>query len=234
MKKIIQYFALLIIVTTLIFTAQVSAQLEGNPDNFCRNGAFPRESKDFRLARINGKKGERIYFYGDEREDCPAAKDCRLKSYVIPGDEVIVSRTYGEYACGWFQPAKGAETVGWIKSENLEMLETSRNPAEKDWLGDWRFYKNRIVIAKSKTTALLDITGDATWEGQAGNVHVGELDESAKPLEYLLKLGENDTEEYACKVSMWLLGKYLVVSDNLNCGGLNVTFSGVYQKKASK
>lgn len=230
MKHFIKGFILLTF-SAFILAVQVSAQLEGNPDNFCRNGAFPRESRDFKLARIAGKKGERVYFYGDEREDCPGGKNCRQKSYVIAGDEVIVSRSFGDYACGWFQPVKGSETVGWIKSENLEMLESNRNPSEKDWLGEWDFYKNAIVIAKSKTPGMYAVTGDATWEGQAGNVHVGELDESAKPVENLLKLGENDTEEYACKVSMWLLGKYLVVSDNLNCGGLNVTFSGVYQKK---
>ena len=230
MKKNLQSVAILII-STFIFATQASAQLAGNPENFCRNGAFPRESRDYKLARITGKKGERVYFYGDEREDCPGWKDCRLKSYVIPGDEVIVSRTFGAYACGWFQPAKGSETVGWIKSDNLETIEPNRNPAEKDWLGEWRFYDNSIAIAKSKKAGLFDVTGDAIWKGLGDNVHVGELDESAKPTENLLKLGEGDADEYACKVSMWLLGKYLVVSDNLNCGGANVSFSGVYRKK---
>jgi len=234
MTQFIRNFVFLLTFTVFILTIQVSAQLEGNPDNFCRNGAFPRESKDFRLARITGKKGDRVYFYGDEREDCPGGKDCRLKSYVIAGDEVIVSRTFGDYACGWFQPVKGAETVGWIKSENLEILEPNRNPSVGNWLGEWRFYDNSVEITTSKTRGSFVVTGNATWKGLGDNVHVGELDESVKPVENLLKLGENDNEEYACKVSMWLLGKYLVVSDNLRCGGLNVTFSGVYQKKLKK
>lgn len=231
MKTYLLNLLFLLIASAFFLTAEVSAQLDGNPENFCRNGAFPRESMDYKLARITGKKGERVYFYGDEREDCPGGKDCRLKSYVIPGDEVIVSRAFGDYSCGWFQPAKGSETVGWIKSENLETLEPNRSPSEKDWLGKWFFYGDSVVIAKSKTPGLFDITGDATWRGLGNNVNVGELDSRAKPSENLIKLGEDEEDEAECKVRMRLVGKYLIVSDNMQCGGLNVTFSGVYRKK---
>jgi hypothetical protein len=44
-------------------------------------------------------------------------------------------------------------------------------------------------------------------------------------------LGENETDEYECKVSIRKVGKYLVVADNMQCGGANVSFSGVYQKQ---
>ena len=131
MIKFIQNSALIIIFSAIFLTAQVFAQLDGNPENLCRNGFFPRESNDYKIARINGKKSDKIYFYGDERDDCPGGKNCRLKSYVIPGDEIIVSRTFGDYACSWFQPRKGSETVGWIRLENLEWIETNQNPAEK-------------------------------------------------------------------------------------------------------
>jgi len=234
MLKFLQSSAILGILTAMFFTAQVFAQLDGNPENLCRNGFFPRESKEYKLARITGKKAEKIYFYGDERDDCPGGQNCRQKSYLIPGDEIIVSRSFGDFACSWFQPRKGSETVGWIKLENLEWIQTNQNPAEKDWLGEWLFYDNSIEISKAKKPDLLAITGNATWKGLGDNIHVGELDESAKPSGNKLKLGENETGEYACKVSMLLLGKYLIVSDNLNCGGVNVSFSGVYQKKPRK
>ena len=230
MNKFIKYPAIFIII--LILTTPLFAQLEGNPDNFCRNGSFPRESRDFKLARITGKKGERIYFHGDEREDCPNGKDCRLKSYLIPGDEVIVSRTRDGYACGWFQPLKGYETVGWLKTDNLEWIETNQNPPADKWIGNWKHYDNVIDIVIGKNRGLFSVTGEATWKGVGDNVHVGELDyNEVKPVGNHLKLGENDNEEYDCKVSMWLLGKYLVVADNLRCGGANVSFSGVYQRK---
>ncbi len=229
MKKFGQI--LTILVFSFVLTIQVFGQLDGNPVNWCRNGAFPRENSTYQLATIIGKKGKKVYFYGDEMEDCPDGKNCRLKSYVIQKDEIIVSRTLGGYACAWFQPKKGEETVGWIKIDNLKWIETNENPDAKEWLGDWRFYDNSVLISKSKTPDLFDIKGNAFWQGFGDNIHIGELDHSAKPAGNKLNLGENDTGEYDCKVSMQLVGKYLIASDNLNCGGANVTFSGVYRKK---
>lgn len=234
MKKIIQNTAILVIIYGFILTAQIFAQLEGNPENLCRNGFFPRESKNYKIAKIKGGKGEKVYFYGDERDDCPGGKNCRLKSYVIKNDEIIVSRVFSGFACSWFQPRKGSETVGWIKVDNLEWIDKAQKPAEKDWLGEWGFYDNSIIISKGKKPGLFDIKGNAFWKGLGDNIHIGELDHSTKPLENKLNLGAEETDEYACKVSMQLVGKYLAVSDNLNCGGANVTFSGVYLKRAKK
>ena len=44
-------------------------------------------------------------------------QSCRLEAYVIRNDEVIVSRTFGKFACSWFQPRNGTETVGWIETD---------------------------------------------------------------------------------------------------------------------
>lgn len=213
-----------------ILTLPVFAQLDGNPENLCRNGFFPRESSAYKLANVKGAKNEKLYFYDDVR-DCPNDKNCRTKSYVIPNDEVIVSRNFGTWACSWYQPKKGAETVGWLALDKLEFKETNPNPAQNDWLGAWNYAGNSIEIGKSETADLLTITGNAFWKGLGDNIHVGELDDSAKPAGSELKIGESETGEDDCKVTMRLLGRYLVVSDNLRCGGVNVTFSGVYQKK---
>jgi hypothetical protein len=232
MKKFIQNFAVLFF--GFLLTAQVFGQLEGNPENFCRNGFFPRESENYKIAKIKGIKGEKVYFYGDDREDCPGGKDCRLKSYLIPNDEVIVSRSFGNFACGWFQPRKGSETVGWIETEKLEWVETVQNPAQKEWFGEWRHYDNSIRISKSKTAGLFDIKGNAIWKGLGDNINIGGLDHKAKPSGNTLKFGEPESDKYGCRVRMFLVGKYLIVSDNLQCGGANVSFSGVYLKKPKK
>jgi len=234
MKKFTQNLAILFIVGGFILTAQVFGQIEGNPENMCRNGFFPRESKDYSLAIVKGKKGEKVYFYGDEREDCPKNKNCRLKSYVVPNDEVIVSRKFGNFACVWFQPKKGSETVGWVNVDNLKLVEVKSNISIGNWVGNWEFYDNNINIIISKKRGLLGITGNAFWKGLGDNIHIGELDGEAKIVGNDLKYGEDETDEYACKVTMRLVGKYLIVSDNLNCGGANVTFSGVYRRKAAK
>lgn len=230
MIKFLQKTGIIFIFFAIFLTAQVFAQPDGYPENVCNIGLVSRASKDYKLARIIGNKSDKIHFYGDEPEDCPQGKNCRLKSYLIPGDEIIVSRSFGDYACSWFQPRKGTETVGWIKLENLEWIEINKNPAQRNWVGDWRYPNSWIVISKSKKPNLLAIRGDSVFDRGGGNVHVGEFDNAAKPTGYKLELSNDDD----CDVSMQLLGKYLIVSDNFKCGGVNVTFRGVYQKKVKK
>jgi len=148
---------------SLLLTSPTSAQMKGNPDYLCRNGYFPRESNQYRLAKIKGAAGERVYFHGDDNESCPDDQNCRLKTYVTRNDEVIVSRTFGKFACTWFQPRKGIETVGWIETDRLAWQKIIRPPAERDWLGEWRAYDNVIRISKSKEAGMLAIKGEATW-----------------------------------------------------------------------
>lgn len=214
---------------TFLFSIQVLAQIDGNPANWCRNGLFPREKVDFKLGTVKAKKGEKVYFYTDGREDCPSGKNCRQKSYVIANDEVIVSRTFGNYSCAWFQPKKGYETVGWILTDKLEF--TPLLQGIDAYVGKWSFYDNEIEITKTENQSVFNISGMAFWKGAGANVHTGELEGVAKWNESKLLFNDEDKDEYACKATLDLLGSYLIVSDNLNCGGANVTFAGVYTKK---
>jgi hypothetical protein len=38
-------------------------------------------------------------------------------------------------------------------------------------------------------------------------------------------------EDDICKITLRLVGDFLVADDNGDCGGVNVTFDGVYRKK---
>ncbi|HQU84210.1 MAG TPA: hypothetical protein PKY59_13830 [Pyrinomonadaceae bacterium] len=221
-------------VFAVILSANVFAQIEGNPENWCRNGLFPRENVDYSILTVLGKKGEKIYFYGDESENCPNSEKCRQKSYVIPGDKVIISRKYGNYFCAWFQPKKGYETVGWISAEKLGYPMVMHLEKKRDLTGTWTFYDNEIRIEKGAKPNTFKVSGEAFWKGLGDNIHTGELDHEGVIVGEDLKLGENDNDEYDCKVTLKLVGKYLIVSDNMNCGGANVTFSGVYQQTKNK
>ena len=217
---------------SLLLTSPTSAQMKGNPDYLCRNGYFPRESNQYRLAKIKGAAGERVYFHGDDNESCPDDQSCRLKTYVTRDDEVIVSRTFGKFACTWFQPRKGIETVGWIETDRLAWQRIIRPPAERDWLGEWRAYDNVIRVSKSKEAGMLAIKGEATW-GSGSRTHTGGLDYDAKPSADKMNFGDG-TDELDCQVTMQFVGKLLVVGDNLHCGGANVSFSGVYQRRPKR
>ena len=209
---------------------RAGAQDNGNPANWCRNGLFTTDAKEFGLASVVGGRGERAYFYGDE-EGCPGpAAKCRQKTYVVPGDELIVSRTFGDWVCAWYQPARGSETVGWLPAHRLNLKAANANPPLAAWLGSWGFYDNELRIARSKKAGALSVQGDATWQGvNPGNVHVGEVSGEAAPAGNALSLGGGDPDD--CHVKMRLVGAFLIVEDNKQCGGMNVTFDGVYRKK---
>lgn len=234
MKNLLQKFTLLIVTLTIFSTAQIFGQLDDNREKFCREGFFSRESNTYKIAKIKGQKNEKVYFFSAEREDCPQNKNCRLKSYLIPNDEVIVSRSLGNFACAWFQPGKGNETVGWLPLENLE-YQPDTKIALNDWLGFWEYETSDIEIMSGKTPDALSVKGYSFWKGVGeGNVNIGEIEETVVPRENVLKIGEKDEGEYDCRATLHRLGRFLIVGDNLNCGGLNVSFSGVYQRKTTK
>jgi hypothetical protein len=226
MIKIILAFCLLISTTVSSF-----AQRPGNPENWCRNGAFPHDSESFSIGTIKANKGEPIYIYGDN-DNCPNDKNCRQKASLVTGNEVIVSRKFGNWACSWYQPNKGDETVGWISLENLVFAPFVQGT--EDYAGKWKFYDNDIEIKKTKDPKVFEITGNAYWKGFGDNVHIGEVNGKAVWNEKYLAYGEDVQVEDDCQVKLNLVRNYLIVKDNMSCGGANVTFSGVYQKESSR
>lgn len=229
MKLTCQRLAPLLLVLCCAATA-ARAQDAGNPANWCRNGAFTRDAKEFGLARVKGEKNARVYFYGEE-EGCPGpAAKCRQKAYLVPGDEVITSRAFGEWVCAWYQPARGHETVGWLAAASLAAVETPAPTALTPWLGTWVFYDDEVRLGRGSRAGTLSVAGEATWIGvNPGNVHTGELEGEAAPAAGVLTLG--GTEEFDCRATLRLVGPYLLVTDNKQCGGVNVTFDGVYRRK---
>lgn len=222
-RRFIVLFSLL---PLLVLTA--AAQQEGNPENWCRGGSFPKDSEVFSIGTV---KASKAYFYNDYEDDCPTSESCREKSYVVSGDKVVVARNLKGFACSWYISAKGTSTTGWIKSSMLELTEADQKPKLSAWLGEWKYADNSISLTQNKLPGTLNVTGEAFWKGLGDNIHIGELDGLSEPKGNLLKFGENATDEYACKATIHLVGSFLVVADNMYCGGANVTFTGVYRKK---
>jgi hypothetical protein len=226
-KALNRLLPLLLLALCAAAHAQAQETASGNPPNFCRNGAFPGDGGDFRAAHVVGAKGSRAYFHGDE-EGCPGAK-CRTKAYVIPGDEVIVSRSFGDWLCAWYQPPKGGETVGWIPAHQLSPSETLKSPPPADWLGKWGFYIQTLDIRRGAKAGMLRVEGEAFWQGLGDNIHTGAVSGEARPEGNVLVV-----EDDICRVTLRLVGDSLVVSDNSDCGGVNVRFDGVYRRKPTR
>jgi hypothetical protein len=218
----------LLLLAPLCLGARASAQGEGDPANWCRNGAFTRDSGEFRTARVTGAKGSRVYFSGDE-EGCPGpSAKCRQKAYLVPGNEVLTSRMFGDWVCAWYQPASGYETVGWLPAARLAIVEPPARPPLALWLGAWGFHDNSLRLSRGPKAGELRVAGDATWVGvNPANAHVGEVSGEAAPAGNVLQVNSEDD----CRLTLRLVGSYLVASDNKQCGGVNVTFDGVYRRR---
>ena len=202
----------------------------------CRNGHFPASAGGFSLA---GVVSERSHFF-DDAEGCPQGVECRRKSYLVKGDQVLVAQHSGSWSCVWYDGARrdgarrtGArrEFVGWMASADLRPL-----PPElpQQWLGDWQFYDNRLQISEGSDGAL-EVSGEAVWYGGINSfgdrvVHVGSLGGTGMVEDGNLLHVREGEDEYSCHARLRLLGKFLIVDDNGNCGGLNVRFDGVYRR----
>jgi hypothetical protein len=82
-----------------------------------------------------------------------------------------------------------------------------------------------LDIRRVGKSGLLKVKGYAIWEGSRDNVHVGGVEAVAQPVGNELVLVED-----VCRVTLKLVGDYLVADDNSECGGVNVRFNGVFRK----
>ena len=70
------------------------------------------------------------------------------------------------------------------------------------------------------------VRGNAFWHGLGDDVHEGEIAASAAPQGDHVVFVEED-----CTVRATLAGRYLIVADNENCGGMNVRLDGGYTRE---
>lgn len=182
---------------------------------------------------------KRAYFVDGEAEACPsAAPACRRNDYLVGGDSVVIEDRSGDFVCASYVNAKGRLTVGWLPAAAMSMGPAA-GTKPGDFLGKWTSVSAEIRAARGKG-GLLSLEGEATYPTAAGSVNTGEFAADAAPKDGELYFGvttDGDTVapdkagEFGCVVRLRRLGPYLAAADNLNCGGHNVTFTGVYTKR---
>lgn len=207
----------------LIGTLPVVAAPE---DAWCRNGLFPSEQSQLGLARAMAAPRTWFLNDGDTETGCPQkGAPCR-HGYVVPGQIVLTGKTRGGFVCAFF-PNKVGGTAGWVPSSQLQSIPVMA-ASLSDWAGKWADGDDDITIAvKGKS---LDASGTAIWHGLNNDIHDGEFSAVAGPRGNHVTFSQGP-HQYDCQVHAVLVGSYLVVSDNRNCGGVNVNFDGVYRKK---
>jgi len=196
-------------------------------------------------ARV-ATKDPRVYFVAGANaraSACPsAASACRLRAYVMPGDEVLVDPTDGPYLCAFFKSQGGTETRGWLPRALLELV---LPPLCRRGNGT----ATGSATGKRRSSSSRAASGSAMWGSydpervRRGGVHVGELSGTGRPRGQTLAIGydpdrsafppSQDQAPDACAAKLDLYGRYLVVEDNRGCGGLNVSFTGTYVRVKS-
>lgn len=137
---------------------------------------------------------------------------CKKASLRV-GDEVIVGPHFGEMAC-----ISNGDVSGWTPARDLERVA----PAPKGpWAGRWTQGRDWIEIRGRRELA---VRGHAEWHGWRDNVHLGDFSGRGTPD----AKGTLVIIDDVCDVRFRRLGRYLIVEDNNNCGGVNVRFVGVF------
>lgn len=222
-------------VRAVVFTVMLGlaspALSQGTDDGFCRNGGFPSENKSLGVSIVTVG---RAYLLKD-MNGCPSAESqCRQRSYVVKGDEVLTGRMKGKYVCAYF-PNSGGGSAGWVDMAQLKVLPIDPQPSPAAWLGWWSDNGNPTARITQKESGL-HLESEAFWPGPPtvrakdwpdGWPHEGGANGPLVRSGNRAHFGDKNS---GCQVDFTLVGGYLLAADNGECGGANVRLDGVYQR----
>lgn len=189
------------------------------PKGLCQFDGF---GGNLKLAEVVTAAKTTAYF------GCSASEKTCSPTSLAPGDPILVYQESGDWTCGYISQADGSGP-GWVRSKDIRLVKVDENPPLDAWLGTWKYFDDKLSIKKGKTAGTLALDGEATWHGSAGNVHVGDINGEAAPTGNRMHY-QDGTDQDSCIVDFTLLGKYLMLNDNANCGGMNVRFWGLWKR----
>lgn len=237
-----------ILLTTLAVAGVVHALLalpaSAQSDASCGGISAAALSDPLVVARIT-KSAPKVHFVldaGDGRQECPAAgAACRDTAYLVPGDVVLaLPGPHRGHLCASYANKQGRETSGWLPAASL--VEVAPAPVgEAGWLGTWVRTEAEIRIRRGKQG--LTVVGSATYGAmdksrvERGAVNMGDFDGAARRSGDTALVADKDIVSFdatpadRCAVQMRRAGPYLIVEDNRACGGMNVSFTGLYVRR---
>jgi hypothetical protein len=197
------------------------AEDTGNPPDWCRNGAFALSQDNIKLARV-GKRATPVLLDSGQKQGCPKARArCSLGGDAAKaGTEILFNSELPGFVCAYL-PAQDGDG-GWVSKNDIvaEQPQPVTHPPITAWGGKWKYGDTEI-----------DITGKGGQLGLSGNAtsadgNEGDFESKASPKANKVHI----TDNAPCELWMTLVGSYLVVRDNQQCGGMNVSFTGVYTR----
>jgi hypothetical protein len=212
------------------------AAAASSEDRFCSGKSFS-DTPALNVGRIKADAGK-VNFRknGDAANACPsAAADCQEKAYLVPGDLAVLGVTKGDFVCVDYQTAKGGRG-GWLPSSAIDPAPAMTDPAS--WTGRWKRVEADIGIETAGGG--LKAEGNATFGAldpgrvKRGAVNLGEFAGPLRIKDGQANFTDKDADpkqpDASCRLRMVRAGEVLFVQDNMQCGGMNVSFSGLYRR----
>ena len=171
---------------------------------------------------------------GDKAAQCPdASLSCQERAYLVPGDLVVLGGKLNNFVCADYPNAKNVR-AGWLPDGAIEPVAFETSPGA--FAGKWSRVEATIEIAFKD--GVLRAVGEATWGAfdpdrvKRGSVNVGNFDGALAFHDgvalFSEAAGANEPDPYSCHVRLTMADKVLIVQDNNQCGGANVSFTGYY------
>ncbi len=200
----------------------------GAADAECRGGDFTEQAGPYRLASVI--HAPRAYLREEPSRCGASGPACGGRPYIVPGDVVVTGLMAGQYVYALFH-SKTTESAGFLLRSELAWKPVVAAMPHSAWIGTWRDGDDEITLRAAG--AALAVTGYAFWPSAAPSEyqpspHVGEVSETARPVSNTVVFAGKCVNN--CLVLLTLLPPYLLARDNRQCGGMNVSFTGVYRK----
>jgi hypothetical protein len=224
-----------VIAGAVVLSGPASAYDPYDPNN-CNGAAWSDEhamvvAKVTSHPRVNFVKSP--YDDNFKAERCPAATaSCRKKSFLMPGNLVLIGETRGDFICvDHVVPLdnKRSWTTGWLPSSALSPVAPMPAPQATDWLGTW--VPGASIEITDGGEGKLRVEAVRVIESANGNTQNGTFRASVMPGTDTLAFGDEGANGGECRLRMQRIGPWLLVEDNGNCGGAGVSFLGLYRRK---
>lgn len=143
------------------------------------------------------------------------------RATVVKGDLLLQGPSLNGRRCSY--PVRGGAPTG--TGGYLNTMQVQNLPASPALSGTWTSGAGTLTLTRT-AAGTWRAQGDAQAPTPGGSVNTGVLDGPVTR--------RDGTWQYAaegCELSLWPVGPWLVAVDNGACGGLNVTFSGLYARQ---
>jgi hypothetical protein len=213
-----------------------AAPASGSEDAKNCTGVGWDDTRPLTVAKVTA--ASRVNFLKSPYDDrstaasCPAAaKACRKKAYLVPGDLVLVGKAQGDFTCVTYQSPRAKRQTwigGWLPSAALTPVAPTPSPAS-DWIGRWR-QPGGFVEIKNGDGGKLRVEGSMTLPTPSGDYQNGDFHAQVAP-SALIAFSDEGVYGDGCRLRMQRIGASLLVEDNGGCGGAGVTFTGLFRRQ---